>query len=41
MQMEATLHVASSKATTQPEFAEILARVRKLRSEIEIAGLCD
>ena len=35
MQKEATLHVAASKAATRPEFAEILGRVRKLRSEIE------
>src|SRR6266849_4869365 len=39
MQMEATLHVADSKAATRPEFAEILGRVRKLRSEIESRAL--
>src|SRR3954470_7013456 len=39
MQKEATLHVADSKAATRPEFAEILDRVRKLRSEIETRAL--
>ena len=39
MQKEATLHVANSKAATRPEFAEILGRVRKLRSEIETRAL--
>ena len=39
MQMEATLHVADSKAARRPEFAEILGRVRKLRSEIESRAL--
>src|SRR5712671_6899550 len=39
MQMEAKLHVADSNAARRPEFAEILGRVRKLRSEIESRAL--
>src|SRR3977135_353127 len=39
MQKEATLHVADSKAAMRPEFAEILGRVRKLRSEIDARAL--
>ena len=39
MQMEATLHVAGGKAATRPEFARILGRVRKLRSEIDARAL--
>ena len=35
MQMEATRPAANVTATTRPEFATILGRVRALRSEIE------
>jgi resorcinol 4-hydroxylase (FADH2) len=39
MQIQATRHVADSRPTTRPEFAEILGRVRKLRPEIESRAL--
>src|SRR5262245_4508327 len=39
MQMEATRPAANVKTATRPEFATILGRVRKLRSEIEARAL--
>src|SRR5262245_2789064 len=39
MQMEATRPAANVKTATRPEFATILGRVRKLRSEIESRAL--
>src|SRR5271163_1003707 len=39
MQMQATRPILDSRATTRPQFAEILDRVRELRPEIETRAL--
>ena len=39
MQMEAMVQVADNRSATQPKFAEVLGRVRKLRCAVQSIGI--